>query len=131
MRPLAIFLVGVVIVFGLLAAVIVLSRPTERLFVVVDGSFPMRSVWNQVPGTLAELEDQDYAEYALATEKRLVHSWQPSLVLRAPAPYAPCDLGGLDAYTEAAEADARVLITTPGSCPTDGLADWQVISLSP
>ena len=37
MRPLAIFLADVVIVFGLLAAVIVLSRPSDRLFVVVDG----------------------------------------------------------------------------------------------
>ena len=131
MRPLAIFLAGVVIVFGLLAAVIVLSRPSERLFVVVDGSFPMRSVWSQVPGALAELQDEDYAEYALATEKRLIHSWQTSLVLRAPAPYAPCDLGGLEAYAEAAEADARVLLTTPASCPTDGLVDWQVINLDP
>ena len=130
MRPLAIFLVGVLIAFGLVAAVIIVSRPTERVFVVVDNSFPMRSVTNQVQGALDEIESQDYAEYALATEKGLVHSWQDSLVLRAPAAYAPCDFAGIGTHTEAEEADERVLITTSGSCPTDGLTDWRVITLS-
>jgi len=130
-RPLAIFLVGLVIVFGALAAVIVLSRPTERVFVIVDNSFPMRSVWNQVPRTLDELADETYAEFALATEKGLVHSWQDSFEFRGRTPYAPCDFEGIDAYAEADEADARVLITTSRSCPTDGLTNWQVIQLDP
>ncbi len=130
MRPLAIFLVGVLIAFGLVAALIIVSRPTERVFVVVDDSFPMRGVWSQVRGALDEIESEGYAEYALATEKGLVHSWQDSLELRAPAPYAPCDFSAIGTPAEAGEADERVLITTVGSCPTDGLADWRVVTLS-
>ncbi len=130
MRPLAIFLVGVLIAFGLVAALIIVSRPTERVFVVVDDSFPMRGVWSQVRSALDEIESEGYAEYALATEKGLVHSWQGSLELRAQAPYAPCDFGAIGIPAEAGEADERVLITTAGSCPTDGLLDWRVVTLS-
>jgi hypothetical protein len=130
-RPLLIFLAGVLVVFGTLALLIMLSRPTERIFVVVDSSFPMRGVWNQVPGVLDDLEDEDYAEFALATEKGLVHTWQDSLDLRAPVPYAPCDFTGIIDHPEAAQADERVLITSGRSCPTDGLVDWRVIKLGP
>jgi len=131
-RPLAIFLVGLLVVFGALAAVIVLSRPSERVFVVVDNSFPMRDVWSQVPGTLKELDSEAYSGYALATEKGLVHSWQDSLALRAPTPYAPCDFEAIGVHVEASEADERVLITTSASCPTEGLVgDWRVLDLSP
>ena len=72
MRPLLVFLLGVVLVFGAIAAAIVLTRPTERAFVVVDDSFPMRAVWDQVPRVLDEIEDEGYAEVALATEKDLI-----------------------------------------------------------
>jgi hypothetical protein len=130
-RPLAIFLIGVLVAFGLVAALIVLSRPTERVFVVVDDSFPMRGLWSQVPGVLDELENEGYAEYALATEKGLVHSWQDSLTLRAPAPYAPCGFAGINDHVEAGESDERILITTSASCPTEGLVDWRVIVLRP
>lgn len=131
MRPLVIFLAGVALVFGAISAAIVLTRPTERVFVVVDNSFSMRAVWNQVPGALEDVEDEGYAEFALATEKELVHSWQGAFELRARTPYAPCDFGDLGAHAEAADADVRVLITTAGSCPTDGLTDWRIIELSP
>lgn len=131
MRPLLIFLTGVLVVFGALALLIMLSRPTERVFVVVDGSFPMRGVWSQVPAVLDDLEDQDYAEFALATDKGLVHSWQGWLDLRAPVPYAPCDFTGIVDHPEAEQADERVLITSGRSCPTDGLVDWRVIKLDP
>ncbi len=122
---------GLLVVFGAIAAVIVISRPTERVLVVVDSSFPMRAVWDQVPGALAELEAQGYAEFALATEKGLLHSWQDSPTLRGPTPYAPCDFSGIGSHAEATEADERVLITTAGSCSTEGLSDWQVIKLAP
>lgn len=131
MRPLAIFLLGVVLVFGLLAAAIVLTRPNERVFVVVDSSFPMREVWEQVPGALEAIEDEGYAEVALATEKDLIHSWQERFRLRAGTPYAPCDFADVEAYAEAGEADARVLITTSSSCPTDALDGWEVRTLEP
>jgi hypothetical protein len=130
-RPLLIFLAGVLVVFGTLALLIILSLPTERVFVVVDGSFPMREVWSKVPGVLDDLEDEGYAEFALATEKGLVHSWQDSLDLRAPLPYAPCDFTGIVDHPEAVQADERVLVTSDRSCPTDSLIDWRVIKLDP
>ena len=130
MRPLAVFLIGVVLVFGALAAVILLTRPTERAFVVVDNSFAMRAVWNQVPGALDDIE-REYAEVALATEKGLVHSWRSAFALRARTPYAPCDFADITTHPEGAEADARVLITTVDSCPTDVLTEWEVIALTP
>lgn len=129
MRPLAIFLLGLVLVFGVLVVVIMLSRPTERAFVVVDNSFPMRAIWSQVPGALDDIEGEGYAEVALATEKGLVHSWQESFALREPTPYAPCDFTAIEAHAEAGEADERILVTTSSSCPTDGLTDWRIVEL--
>jgi hypothetical protein len=130
-KPLAIFLAGLLVAYGLLAAAIVLSRETERAFVVVDSSFPMRAVWNQLPDALAAIEDQGFAEYALASEKELIHPWQRQLRFPEIRAYAPCDLSEIEAYPQAAEADERILITTPGDCATDGLADWGVILLEP
>jgi hypothetical protein len=130
-RPLLVFLVGVALVFGALAAAIVLTRPSERAFVVVDSSFPMRAVWDQVPGVLDGIADEGYADVSLATEKDLVHSWQPTFELPVLTPYAPCDLSGIGSYTEAQTADVRVLVTTPESCPSDAYDDWQVRTLRP
>jgi hypothetical protein len=131
MKPLAIYLAALLLAFGGLAAVITLSRDTARVFVVVDSSFAMRDVWRQVPGELDTLDDSGYAEFALATEKDLVHSWQDRLRFRESRPYAPCDFTDIETYPEAAEADERVLITTSGSCPTDAFGDWTIISLRP
>ena len=131
MRPLVLFLLGLVLVFGLIAAAIVVTRPSERVFVVLDSSFPMRDVWTQVPDVLDEIEAEGYAEFALATEKDLVHSWQPAFRLRSQTLYAPCDFSDIASYAEAGEADALVLVTTGASCPTDGLADWEVRTLEP
>jgi hypothetical protein len=130
-KPLAIFLAGLVVVFGSLAAAIVLSRETQRAFVVVDSSFPMRTVWSRVPAAIATIEDDGYTQYALATEKDLIHSWQDQPRFREGRPYAPCDFSGIADYVEAAQADVRILVTTAGSCPTDGLGDWQVVLLQP
>jgi hypothetical protein len=130
-RPLAIFLLGVAVVFGGIAAAIVLTTPTERAFVVVDNSFAMREVWNQVPGALDDIKAEGYAEFALATEKDLVHSWQDSLQLRARTPFAPCDFSEIEDHVEAGEADVRILVTTAASCPTEALVDWRVTTLEP
>ena len=131
MKPLLIFLAGLVLVFGALALAISLSRETERVFVVVDSSFSMGEVWQQVPGELDSIDDQSYSEFALATEKDLIHSWQERLRFRDTTTYAPCDFSGIEAYDEASEAGERILITTSSSCPTDALASWTVITLEP
>jgi len=131
LKALLIFLVGLVLVFGALALLISMSGEPKRVFVVIDSSFPMRQVWNQVPGTLDDIESQGYSEFALATEKDSVHSWQERPQFRDANAFAPCDFSRIDAYREATEADELVLITTGGSCPTDALADWRVITLQP
>lgn len=131
MKPLALFLVALVLVFGALAAVITLSRDSARVFVVVDSSFPMRQVWTQLPGALADIEEQGYSGFALATEKDLIHTWGDQLRFRETRVYAPCEFSEITDYPQADQADERVLITTPASCPTDTLGDWQVILLQP
>lgn len=131
MKALVIFLAGLVIVFAVLAVVITATRSSERAFVVVDSSFPMREVWRKVPAALADIEEEGYAEYALATEKDLIHSWQDGLRFRTTTAFAPCDLSDLETYAEAAEADVRIYVTTAASCPTDGLTDWTIVNLSP
>ena len=131
MKALLIFLAGLVLVFGALAMVISMSGEPKRAFVVIDSSFPMRQVWSQVPGALDDLDSQGYSAFALATEKDSIHSWQEKLQFRSSGAFAPCDFSKIDAYSEATEADERVLITTGGSCPTDALADWRVIALQP
>jgi hypothetical protein len=132
-RLLLVFLIGVALVFGLLAAMIVVTRSTERVFVVVDSSFPMRAVWDQVDGSLEDIVSGDagVGEVALATEKQLVHGWQDGFELPERTPYAPCDFSEVTQHDEAIDADQRVLITTSGSCATDGLTDWRVIVLEP
>jgi len=131
LRPLAIFVVGVLLVFGALAAVIMLSRESERVFVVVDSSFPMREAWPLLPGTLDDIGSRGSTEFALATEKELIHGWQDELRFREVSQFAPCDFSGIDAYVQAGEAVERILVTTPASCATDSLADWTVIHLQP
>ena len=91
----------------------------------------MRAVWRQVPGALDDIADRGSSEFALATEKGLIHGWQAQLRFRDVSQFAPCDFSEIDAYVEAREAGERVLVTTPASCPTDALSDWTVVQLRP
>ena len=91
----------------------------------------MRAVWRQVPGRLDDIGARGSSEFALATEKGLIHGWQDQLRFRDVSQFAPCDFSEIDAYAEAGEAAERVLLTTSGSCPTDGLTGWTVIALQP
>lgn len=131
MKPLAIFIAGVLVVFGLFAVVLNMVRSTERVFVVVDSSFPMSAVWSQVPGVLDDIDDGSYSEFALATEKELIHGWQDRLDLGAATPFAPCEFGDIESYTEVGEADELILVTTDASCPTGQFTSWQIVTLSP
>jgi hypothetical protein len=131
LKPFAIFVAGLVIVFGAFAIVTGIVRDTGRVFVVVDSSFPMVEVWSQVPGALDNIDDQRFSEFALATEKELIHSWGDSLLLGSTMPFAPCDFSEVEAYGEIGEADDLVLVTTGSSCSTDAFATWRVIVLEP
>ena len=131
MKPLAFFVVGIIVVFGVFAIVLNVVRSTERVFVVVDSSFPMGPVWDQVPSELDDIDGSSYSEFALATEKALVHTWQDRLELGGVTPFAPCGFDGIEDHPEASDADELVIITTPASCPTEAFTEWRVIMLQP
>ena len=132
MKPLAIWLVVVAAVFVGLAVLTNATRSTSRVFVVVDSSFPMSTVWADVEAELDRIDDRDRAEFALATEKRLIHGWQDELELGTVPPIAPCTFEEIESHSELADADDRILVTTAASCDTSGLAgNWDIILLSP
>ena len=131
MRPLAIWLVVVVAVFAGLAVAASLWPEDEakQVFVVVDSSFAMREVWDQVDDELDRIDDRDNATFALATEKDFIHGFQDQLRLGAISAFAPCDFAEIETYTQMAEADDLILITTGGSCDTTALVDWEIREL--
>lgn len=135
MKPLAIWLAIVAVVFGGYALVASLLRETEQVFVFVDSSFRMETLNNEIIVELDRIDDRSDAEFALARGQdrgsELVHSWQPELRWSTTPLFAPCSFADIDSFTEAADADERILITTAGSCDTSTLAGWTVIQLTP
>ena len=135
MKPLAIWLAIVAVVFGGYALVASLLRETEQVFVFVDSSFRMETLNNEIIVELDRIDDRSDAEFALARGQdrgsELVHSWQPELRWSTTPLFAPCSFADIDSFTEATDADERILITTAGSCDTSTLADWTVIQLTP
>jgi len=134
-KPFAIWLAIVVVLFGGYALVASALRETTQVFVFVDSSNPMAPVWVDVRRELDDIDDRDHAEFALAhgqsRQDELVHSWQPELTFSGVEPFAPCSFDAIDTYQEAAEADERILITTDSSCDTSTLVGWDVILLEP
>lgn len=132
MKPFAIWLASFVVVFGVFASVTDNVRESDEVFVVVDSSFWMEDVWTRVAVELDRIDDDRFAEFALATEKDAIHGYQDQLRIGSVTPFAPCDFERIDGYPQVATADRLVFITTPGSCPTDELiADWEIIELEP
>ena len=132
MKPLAIWLAVVAVVFGGYALITSATRHTEQVYVVVDSSFQMRPVWTDVQLELDRIDNEDHAEFALATEKGPVHSWQSELTLVGVEAFAPCTFDGIADAPDAQAADKRILITTTANvCPTDALIDWEIIELEP
>ena len=135
MKPLAIWIAVVAVVFGGYALATSLLRETSQVFVFVDSSQPMQTVWRFVPGELDRIDDRDHSEFALAhgqsRTSALVHTWQSDLELVGVEPFAPCSFADIDTFPEAADADDKILVTTSGSCDTSGLTDWDVVILDP
>ena len=135
MKPLAIWLAAIAVVFGGYALVASSTQDTSRVFVFIDSSNPMTDVWRDVPGELDRIGDAERSEFALAHGQRqaveLLHSWQSKLRLSGVEPFAPCSFDALDDFTEAAEADKRILVTTTDSCDTSALVGWDIIALEP
>jgi hypothetical protein len=136
-KPLAIWIAIVAVVFGGYALLTRNANETKQVFVFVDSSNQMKPVWSDVRRELDRIDDADYSEFALATGQslglELVHTWQPEFEFVGVEPFAPCSFEGIDQFPEAAEADKRILITTTDSteCPTTALVDWQIIQLAP
>ena len=135
MKPLAIWLAIVAVVFGGYALATTLLRQTDQVFVVVDASQPMQLLNNKIIVELDRIDDRQDAEFALAIARRntaeLIQSWQPELRWSNPPLFAPCSFDGVDSFPEATAADERILITTPGSCDTTTLTDWTIVELTP
>lgn len=136
MKPLAIWVAIVAVVFGGYALVTSSLRDTTQVFVAVDSSFEMGPVWRSVQRELDRIDDSNHSEFALATARSLqsdlVHSWQPELTLVGIEPFAPCSFEGIADYAEATEADERILITTSATvCDTTAFTDWEIIQLDP
>ena len=129
MKPLAIWATGVLVAFAALAGVTTLTRDTEQVFVVVDSSFPMREVWSRVPAELDRIGNRDHAEFAVATEKALVHGYQADIDFTVADAFAPCSLDEINQFPGAATADERILITSANSCPTGDLDGWTIVFL--
>lgn len=129
MKAFAIWIGVVALVFGAFAVVTSLIRDTKQVFVVVDSSFPMEAVWFQVPDVLDAIDNEERAEFALATEKDAVHGWQRTLSLVGVEPFAPCDFSEIELYPEVGQADELILVTTPTSCDTSSLEGWRIIGV--
>ncbi|MAT06237.1 MAG: hypothetical protein CL424_14460 [Acidimicrobiaceae bacterium] len=140
MKPLVIWLAIVVVVFGVFAVVSRSLQETSRVFVFVDASNPMGPVWRDVPRELDRIADRDDTEFALARGQsrggELVHSWQDELRWSNVEPFAPCSFADIGTFTETAEADERILLTTPASldaddCDPSTLVDWEIVLIEP
>jgi hypothetical protein len=132
-KPFAIWLAIVAVVFGAYALVSTALQETSRVFVFVDASNPMVPVWRDVPRELDRIDDRDDAEFALARGQsrgsELLHSWQGDLQWSNTEPFAPCSFDDIESFTEATDADERILLTTSGSCDTTALVDWEIVLL--
>ena len=135
MKPLAIWVAIVVVDFGGYALIASVLQETEQVFVFVDASQPMELLETEIIVELDRIDDRDDAEFSLARGQsrgsELVHTWQPSLRWTNTPLFAPCSFDDVESFPEAADADERILITTAGSCPTEALADWTIIELTP
>ena len=134
MKPLAIWIAVVAVVFGGYALITSLLRGTEQVFVVVDTSFFMEAKEPEVRRELDRIDDRDRSEFALATVRdrggaALVHDWQDELTLGGFQAFGPCSFAGIDGLPDASTADERILITTSTSCDTTALAGWTIVTL--
>lgn len=134
MKRFVLWLVLTVIAFGGSAGAyhVYLTENPRRVAVVVDTSYPMQSVWGRVPQLLQQIATARYTEYALASDKRLIRGWSPTLHLALGQPYGPRDFSRLTdptAIPELAAADEVVFITNAPAAETDLLPSWRIIRL--
>ncbi len=132
MKPLAIWLSAFLVIVGGLAVGYHFVRQAnpEQVFVLIDSSFEMEREWSRLPGVLADLEGDRYAEFALFTEKQRVHGWASALTLdNSISAWGPRDLTGIDSstYPELGDASKRVLISNAPDSELAGFSDWTIL----
>ena len=91
-----------------------LTHYPRHVVVALDTSYPMHTVWSQVPATLATIQQRRYTQFSLITDKAKLHSWQPTLTLGALQPYAPRALVSLldpHTYPALCTADQIYVVT--------------------
>ena len=106
MKPLAIWIAVVAVVFGGYALVTSLVRDTEQVFVVVDTSFFMEAGRiRRAPRTRSDRRRRPQrvrARHRTRPRARtLVHSWQDQLRLGGFQAFGPCSFDGIDQFPEA------------------------------
>ncbi len=107
------------------------SHP-KRVLVIVDTSYPMSAVWDQVPSALALLEGSRYMVFALASDKGRIHGWRSTLELGRNVPYAPRNLKDLRQQLpmpELEEASEIVLITNAPEKELPPSNGWKIVHL--
>jgi hypothetical protein len=134
-KPFAIWLAIVAVIFGGYALVSSSLQETSRVFVVVDTSVSMATKDDEIRRELDRIDDRSDAEFALAnassrpSNSGLVHSWQPDLRWDGSARFGPCSFADIESFTEATDADVRILITTSDSCDPSTVVDWEIVLL--
>jgi hypothetical protein len=134
MRAFGRWLMLALCLFGLAAGGyhVYLGLHPKRVLVIVDTSYPMSVVWEQVPSALASLEGSRYTEFALASDKGRIHGWRSTLDLGRSVPYAPRNLKDLRQQLqspELGEASEIVLITNAPEKDLPASMGWKIVHL--
>jgi hypothetical protein len=135
-KPFAIWLAIVAVVFGGYALISASLQETSRVFVVVDTSVGMATYDDEIRRELDRIDDRGEAEFALANASNqrsnsgLVHTWQPQLRWNGAQRFGPCSFAAIESFDEAADADERILLTS-SACDTSTLVDWEIVLLDP
>jgi hypothetical protein len=111
-----------------------LQASPKKVLVILDASFPMGPVWEQVPPLLNSVAGRRYSVFALATDKGRIHGWQRTLELGRAVPYAPRNLKDLPdrlQLPELGEATETVLITNADPREMTTKLDWKVLRPAP
>jgi len=107
-----------------------LSADPHRVLVVVDSSFDMKADWHRVPALLGRIENQRYAQFALATEKGPVHGYSAQLRSDRLTPYAPRNFSKIESLKGAplfSGAEKFILVTNASKSEASGLGGWTIL----
>lgn len=134
MKPFLVWLAFAVAILGgvSVGSHLYLSESQHRILIGVDASFPMRDVWDKVPGVIKTIEGGRYSVYSLITDKGLVHDWSAKPRLNTFSPYGPRNINKIlseNSYRQIDESSERYLITNANENDITDLSGWELIRL--